>query len=181
MKYKALFILSLFLLFPSDVLAEQTVEDNPWEVSFGTTQMFVGWYEKGSSPVPTASATLILSRRVFEDFALWSVFNLPLAPNKRVTEEGLLVETQTPPTFMLGASYELMDYSISKTKSFGLDVGLSVGRPLTLEGQLFPVGAFRFKILTSQDSTMYAGVTTSPYNPEGDLVWGIIYGAGTRF
>lgn len=156
-------------------------EENSWEVSFGTTQMFIGWYDKGSSPVPTASATLILSRKVLGDFALWGVFNLPLVPNKRVSEDGLLVETQTPPTFMLGASYELMLHEISKTKSLGIDAGASVGRPLTVNGQLFPVGAFRFKILTSQDSTMYAGVTTSPYNAEGDLVWGIIYGAGTRF
>jgi len=181
LKYLSLMILSLVLLFPTTTLAEETVEENNWEVSFGTTQMFIGWYDKGSSPVPTASATLILSRKVFGDFALWGVFNLPLVPNKRVTEDGLLVETQTPPTFMLGASYELMSYEISKTKSLGIDAGASVGRPLTLDGQLFPVGAFRFKILTSQDSTMYAGVTTSPYNAEGDLVWGIIYGAGTRF
>jgi hypothetical protein len=156
-------------------------EDNPWEVSFGTTQMFVGWYEKGSSPVPTASATLILSRRVFEDFALWAVFNLPLTPNKRVTEEGVLTDTQTPPTFMLGASYELISYTLGRHKSVGLDVGFSAGRPLTLEGQVFPVGAMRVKLLRNEDSTIYVGVTTSPYNPEGDLVWGIIYGMGTRF
>ena len=84
-------------------------------------------------------------RRIFEDFALWSVLNLPLAPNKRVTEEGLLVETQTPPTLMLGASYEVFKYEISETKSLGIDAGISVGRSLTLEGELFPVGAFRFK------------------------------------
>lgn len=182
MKHNPLILLSLVLL-TSVAQAESypPVEENNWEVSFGTTQMFIGWYEKGSSPVPTASATIIFSRKIFKDFALWSVLNLPLAPNKRVTEEGLLVETQTPPTLMLGASYEVFKYEISETKSLGIDAGLSVGRSLTLDGDLFPVGAFRLKFLTSQDNTMYVGATTSPYNAEGDVVWGIIYGAGTRF
>jgi hypothetical protein len=182
MKHNPLILLSLVLL-TSVAQAESypPVEENNWEVSFGTTQMFIGWYEKGSSPVPTASATIIFSRKIFKDFALWSVLNLPLAPNKRVTEEGLLVETQTPPTLMLGASYEVFKYEISETKSLGIDAGISVGRSLTLEGKMFPVGAFRFKFLTSQDNTMYVGATTSPYNAEGDVVWGVIYGAGTRF
>jgi hypothetical protein len=52
-----------------------------------------------------------------------------------VTEEGLLVETQTPPTFMLGASYELARYDFTKKKSVGLDVGASVGHPLMQESQ----------------------------------------------
>lgn len=178
MKFSIVLVLSLSVFLTPSI---SQAEENNWEVSFGTTQMFIGWYEKGSSPVPTASATIILSRRIFDDFALWSVLNLPLAPNKRVTEEGLLVETQTPPTLMLGASYEVFKYEISETKSLGVDTGISVGRSLTLEGEIFPVGAFRLKFLTSQDNTMYVGATTSPYNAEGDLVWGIIYGAGTRF
>lgn len=173
----ALLLILSVLLTPSISHAEE----NNWEVSLGTTQMFIGWYEKGSHPVPTASATFILSRKVYESFALWAVFNLPLVPNKRVTEEGLLEESQTPPSFMLGASYELLSYKFAKKKSVGLDVGASVGHPITLEGQFFPVGAFRLKFVKDEDSTMYAGVTTSPYNPEGDLVWGLIYGMGYRF
>lgn len=156
-------------------------EENNWEVSFGTTQMFIGWYEKGSHPVPTSSATFILSRKVYESFALWAVFNLPLVPNKRVTEDGLLVETQTPPSFMLGASYELFKYKFKDEKSVGIDVGASVGHPITLDGRFFPVGAFRLKYLKDEDSSMYLGLTTSPYTPEGDLIWGLIYGMGYRF
>ena len=171
-------MLAFFVLLAPSV---SHADENNWEVSMGSTQMFIGWYKKGSYPVPTSSATFILSRRVYKSFALWAVFNLPLAPNKRVTKDGLLVETQTPPTFMLGASYELVRYAFTDTKSVGLDVGASVGHPLTLEGQLFPVGAFRLKFIKDKDSTMYAGVTTSPYNPEGDLVWGLVSGMGYRF
>ena len=176
--------LAITLMLAFSVLLAPSVshaDENNWEVSFGTTQMFIGWYKKGSHPVPTASATFILSRKVYESFALWAVFNLPLVPNKRVTDEGLLEETQTPPSFMLGASYELLSYEFTDKKSVGLDVGASVGHPITLEGQFFPVGAFRLKFLKDEDSSMYAGVTTSPYNPEGDLVWGLIYGMGYRF
>jgi hypothetical protein len=118
---------------------------------------------------------------MYESFALWVVFNLPTSSNKRFTEEGLLVESQTPPSLMLGASYELLGYEISDKKSLGLDVGASVGHTITLNGQFFPVGAFRLKFVKDEDSTMYAGVTTSPYNPDGDLVWGLIYGMGYRF
>lgn len=171
-------VLILSVLFTS---ATSHAEDNKWEVSIGSTQMFIGSYEKGSYPVPTGSATFILSRRVYESFALWAVFNLPLTPNRRLTEEGLLVESVTPPSFLLGASYELVTHKISDTKSLGLDVGASVGHPITLEGQFFPVGAFRLKFVKDKDSTIYAGVTTSPYNPEGDLVWGVISGMGYRF
>jgi len=174
--------LAIILIISSLLMsAISHAEENKWEVSIGSTQMFIGSYEKGSYPVPTGSATFILSRSVYESFALWMIFNLPLTPNRRLTEDGLLIESQTPPSFLLGASYELMGYQISDTKSLGLDVGASVGHPITLEGQLFPVGAFRLKFVKDKDSTIYAGVTTSPYNPEGDLVWGVISGMGYRF
>jgi len=176
-----IFLFLLFLTLPLSAHAEEEPIHRPWEASLGNTQMFIGWYKKGSYPVPTSSATLILSREVVFDFSLWAVFNLPLNSNRRVTEEGLLVESQTPPTFMLGLSYEFIRYGMSEGRSLGLDAGFSVGRPLTLEGQLFPVGAFRLKLLTKQDSSMYAGITTSPYNPEGDLVWGLISGMGYKF
>lgn len=178
---KHITVLFLSLLFLSTALAQEVEEGNNWEVSFGTTQMFIGWNNKGASPVPTASTTLILSRTVFSDFALWGVVNLPLVPNKRITEDGVLEETQTPPTLMLGVSYEIAKFKIDDKKSLGIDTGVSIGRSLTKEGQLFPVGAFRLKIFTSEDNSIYAGATTSPYNAEGDLVVGFIYGIGTRF
>jgi len=176
--------LTIALLLILSVLLTPTIshaDENNWEVSLGTTQMFIGGYEEGSIPVPTNSATFILSRKVYESFALWVVFNLPTTSNRRYTEEGFIEETQTPPSLMLGASYELLSYEFAKKKSVGLDVGASVGHTITLDGQFFPVGAFRLKFVKDEDSTMYAGVTTSPYNPEGDLVWGLIYGMGYRF
>ena len=176
--------LTIALLLILSVLLTPTIshaEENNWEVSLGTTQMFIGGYEEGSIPVPTNSATFILSRKVYESFALWAVFNLPTSSNKRFTEEGLLVESQTPPSLMLGASYELLSYDLTDNKYLGLDVGASLGHTITLNGQFFPVGAFRLKFVKDKDSTMYAGVTTSPYNPPGDLVWGLIYGMGYRF
>ena len=124
--------------------------------------MFSGVYEEGSIPVPSNSATFILSRKVYESFALWAVFNLPTSSNKRFTEEGLHVESQTPPSLMLGASYELLSYDLTDNKYLGLDVGASLGHTITLNGQFFPVGAFRLKFVKDKDSTMYAGVTTSP-------------------
>lgn len=181
MKYMPLMILSLILLFPMTTLAEETVEENKWEVSFGTTQMFLGWNREGAFPVPTASTTLILSRTVFSHFALWGVVNLPLVPNKRITEEGVLEDTQTPPSLMLGVSYEIAKLKIDDKKSLGVDTGVSIGRSLAKVGQLFPVGAFRIKIFINEDTSIYAGATTSPYNADGDLVVGFVYGVGTRF
>lgn len=150
-------------------------------MSFGTTQLLNGWYGKSETYLPTSSATLILSRTIFEDFALWSVFNLPLVPNQKVTDEGLLVQTQTPPALMLGVSYELIGIPFEQERLIGLDVGASVGREFTIDGRVFPVGAVRLKVVKSADNTIYIGATTSPYNPKGDLVWGLIYGLGTRF
>jgi hypothetical protein len=176
--------LTIALLLILSVLLTPTIshaEENKWEVSLGTTQMFIGGYKEGSIPVPTNSATFILSRKVYESFALWAVFNLPTSSNKRFTEEGFIEETQTPPSLMLGASYELLSYDLTDNKYLGLDVGASVGHTITLDGQFFPVGAFRLKFVKDKDSTMYAGVTTSPYTPEGDLVLGLIYGMGYRF
>lgn len=59
--------------------------------------------------------------------------------------------------------------------------GFSLGRTIDLGGQYFPVGAFRVKLLKDQDSSIFAGVTASPYNRNGDMVWGVIYGMGYRF
>ena len=91
------------------------VEENNWEVSYRHYRCLLA----GMRRVHLLCRQLLLPLSspvgIFEDFALWSVLNLPLAPNKRVTEEGLLVETQTPPTLMLGASYEVFKYEISET------------------------------------------------------------------
>ena len=178
MKY---LFLALILLLPVELYAESETKESLWEVSFGTTQMFLGWNNEGSFPVPTASTTLILSRTVFSDFALWGVVNLPLVPNKRITEDGVLEDTQTPPSLMLGVSYEIAKLKIDDKKSLGIDTGVSIGRSLAKVGQLFPVGAFRIKIFINEDTSIYAGATTSPYNAEGDLVVGFVYGVGTRF
>ena len=177
MKY---LFLALILLLPVELYAESETKESLWEVSFGTTQMFLGWNNEGSFPVPTASTTLI-SRTVFSDFALWGVVNLPLVPNKRITEDGVLEDTQTPPSLMLGVSYEIAKLKIDDKKSLGIDTGVSIGRSLAKVGQLFPVGAFRIKIFINEDTSIYAGATTSPYNAEGDLVVGFVYGVGTRF
>jgi hypothetical protein len=171
----------LALLILSLPISSYANDHNPWEVSLGTTQMFFGWYGEDSSQVPTSSATLILSRELIGGLSAWGVFNLPLTPNKRVTAEGVIEDTITLPTLMLGLSYEALSYQYDERKRIGLDAGLSVGRPLTLKGQVFPVGAFRLKLVKDNENTVYVGLTTSPYNPEGDLVWGLIYGMGTKF
>lgn len=154
---------------------------NKWEVSIGTTQLFSGWYSQESSPVPTASATLMISRETLRDFYVWGVFNLPLAPNKIVTKDGVSELTMTPPTVMLGGSYETLSYTFSERKKIGVDVGASIGKALISGWRFFPVGAFRIKLVKDDDTTLYVGVTTAPYNAQGDLIWGLIYGAGTRF
>ena len=171
----------LALLILSLPISSYANDHNTWEVSLGTTQMFFGWYGEDSSQVPTSSATLILSRELIGGLSAWGVFNLPLTPNKRVTAEGVIEDTITLPTLMLGLSYEALSYQYDERKRIGLDAGLSVGRPLTLKGQVFPVGAFRLKLVKDNENTVYVGLTTSPYNPEGDLVWGLIYGMGTKF
>lgn len=171
-----LLLLGLFSLISLRAQAE-----SKWEVSIGSTQMFVGGVKNQTFPLPTASSTLIFSRTIFEDFALWAIVNFPLSANKRLTSEGVIVEDQTPPVAMLGASYTLLQSKIGERKSVGLDAGLSLGRTIDLAGQYFPVGAFRVKLLKDQDSSIFAGVTTSPYNRSGDMVWGVIYGMGYRF
>ena len=95
----------LALLILSLPISSYANDHNPWEVSLGTTQMFFGWYDEDSSQVPTSSATLILSRELIGGLSAWGVFNLPLTPNKRVTAEGVIEDTITLPTLMLGLSY----------------------------------------------------------------------------
>lgn len=175
MTHRTLLIL-VTLLLPVTSFA-----DPKWEASLGQTQMFVGGIKDQSFPLPTASSTIILSRSLYEDFALWFIVNFPLSANKRLTKEGVVVDTQTPPVAMLGVSYNVFEYDYDETNQIGVDLGLSLGRTIDLSGQYFPVGAFRFKLLTGKYNTMYVGVTTSPYNMEGDLVWGVIYGLGHRF
>jgi hypothetical protein len=143
--------------------------------------MVIGWYGKGSLPVPTSSATVVLGYSLSESFSLWSVFNLPLSPNRKVNGEGLIEETLTPPSFMLGGSYQLFKIDVSETDTFGMDIGLSIGRTIALEGLFFPVGASRFKFLMGDRSSAFIGLTTSPYNSDGEIVWGLVYGMGKRF
>ena len=154
---------------------------NPWEVSFGTTQMFSGWYSKEPSNLPTSSATLILSREIFGNLSVWGIFNLPLVPNQEVTSSGELIRTQTPPALMLGGSYQLISYEFDEGRVLGLDFGASVGRTFVRDGKFFPVTAFRLKVVKDRDMTVFAGLSTSPYSVEGDLVWGLVYGVGTKF
>lgn len=173
-----LFILfiSLSLLLPTNTQAE-----NKWEASLGQTQMFVGGIKGRSFPLPTVSSTIILSRSVYENFALWAIVNFPLSANKRLTSDGVLVEDQTPPVAMFGASYNILSHDLDEGKSLGFDIGLSLGRTIDLAGRYFPIGALRFKFLKDEGSTLYVGVTTSPYDTNGGMVWGVVYGMGYRF
>lgn len=168
-------LFTLLILFPTISFAEAK-----WEVSIGSTQMFVGGVKDKTFPLPTASSTLIVSRSLYEDFALWAIVNFPLSVNKRITNEGVVVEAQTPPVVMLGLSYTFFGHRIDEKKSIGLDAGFSLGRTIDLAGQYFPIGAIRFKYL-KEDSSIYIGLTTSPYNMDGDMVYGVIYGLGHRF
>ena len=63
----------------------------------------------------------------------------------------------------------------------GLDIGASIGRELTLDGRIFPIGASRIKVVVDNSNSAYLGLTTSPYNADGDLVFGLVYGVGMRF
>lgn len=156
-------------------------QDNPWEISFGGTQMFSGWYSKEVSHLPTSSMTAIISHSIGENFAAWGVFNLPLVPNQTISEEGILVQNMTPPALMLGLSYQPFIFEFREKRELGFDIGASVGKEIALKGRVFPVGAARLKVVIDNSTTVYAGVTTSPYNAEGDVLWGLIYGVGTKF
>ena len=81
-------------------------QDNPWEISFGGTQMFSGWYSKEVSHLPTSSMTAVLSYEILECITVWGIFNLPLVPNQKLTPEGLVIQNQTPPALMLGGSFQ---------------------------------------------------------------------------
>jgi len=88
---------------------------------------------------------------------------------------------KTPPALMFGASYEIVRLKYDKKRWIGIDTGLSVGRALVIESRFFPVSATRLKVIKDKDTTYYIGLTTSPYNSDGDLVFGLVYGAGMRF
>lgn len=156
-------------------------QDNPWEISFGSTQMFSGWYSKEVSHLPTSSMTAVLSYEILESITVWGVFNLPLVPNQKLTSEGLIVQNQTPPALMLGGSFQPILIEVKKDRDLGIDLGASIGKEIALSGRFFPVGAARLKLIIDDSTTVYAGVTTSPYNADGDLLWGLIYGVGTKF
>lgn len=177
---KTLTILTILLIY---ILQPQTSKANPkpWEVSFGNTQVFSGWYNEDISYVPTSSSTLILSYKISDHFALWTIGNIPLSPNQEVTEDGIVVRNITLPTLMLGVSYEPIAIEIYEKTILGLDIGASIGRELTLDGRIFPIGASRIKVVVDNSNSAYLGLTTSPYNADGDLIFGLVYGVGMRF
>jgi len=156
-------------------------QDNPWEISFGNTKMFSGWYSKEVSHLPTSSMTAVLSYELLDSITVWGVFNLPLVPNQKLTSKGLIVQNQTPPTLMLGGSFQPVLIEVKKDRYLGLDIGASIGKEIALSNRLFPVGAARLKLIIDDSTTVYTGVTSSPYNTDGDLLWGLIYGVGTKF
>ena len=162
---------------PSQDDQEETVERHPWELSFGTTQLFEGWFGESELNLPVSSATLMLSRQLGEYVNLWAIFNLPLVPSQEVQPDGSTRLTRSAPVFLAGASLILFNTKLSKSNRLSADLGLYGGKILRKDGPYFPLSALRLNILKGQDTTIYLGLSASV----GVDTLGLVYGVGHRF
>jgi len=148
-----------------------------WELSFGTTQLFEGWFGESELNLPVSSATLMLARALGERFHLWAIFNLPLVPSQEVQADGSARLTRSAPVFLFGGSVVLFTEKVSKKNRLSADLGLWGGKVLRRGGPYFPLSALRLKILKGEDTTLYLGLSASV----GVDTLGLIYGVGHRF
>lgn len=156
---------------------EERAERHLWELSFGTTQLFEGWFGESELNLPVSSATLMLSRQLGEHVNLWAIFNLPLVPSQEVQPDGSTRLTRSAPVFLAGASLILFNTKLSKSNRLSADLGLYGGKILRKAGPYFPLSALRFNILKGQDTTIYLGLSASV----GVDTLGLVYGVGHRF
>ena len=157
----------------------ETAEERPfpWEVSFGTTQLFEGWFGKSELRLPVSSATLMLSRQFGNHINLWAIFNLPLVPSQEILRDGSSRLTRSAPVILFGPSLILFSVPISSTNRLSADLGLYGSKVLRAGGPWFPLSALRINLLKGADTTVYLGLSAST---EINTL-GLIYGVGHRF
>ncbi len=152
-------------------------EERLWELSFGTTQLFEGWFGEDELDLPVSSATVMLSRDITGWLNAWVIFNLPLVSAQVITKDGELKTSRSAPALLLGLSADLFEARVSRRDSFKLELGLYAGQVLREGGRAFPLAALRGVVLKGGDTTLYIGVSGSALLESV----GLIYGVGHRF
>ena len=149
----------------------------PWEVSFGTTQLFENWFGQNDLNLPVSSATLMLAWAYHERLRAWVIFNLPLVPSQHLNSEGEARFSKNPPVVLLGLSAVLLNQKLRRQNRLEVDFGLYGGKVLEPNGLYFPVMAGRVSLIKKEDVSIYVGLSASV---RVDTL-GLIYGVGHRF
>ena len=149
----------------------------PFEVSFGTTQLFENWFGQNELSLPVSSATLMLAWSFHERVRAWVIFNLPLVPSQHLNSEGEARFSKNPPVALLGLSALLFKQKLRRDNELEIDLGVYGGKVLEPDGLYFPVFASRVSLIKKEDVTIYVGLSASI---RVDTL-GLIYGVGHRF
>jgi hypothetical protein len=173
-------LICLLILCPSSSYAQdQSTQEKPtpiWEVSFGTNQLFEGWFRDSTGVLPTTSALIINEWLITDRISLGLAFNLPMVPSRKVVD-GKISESYSAPAVLIGPAVDLLRFSISKRAIFKTQFSLLIGSVIKDEMPIFPLGALRLKIETAEKSGVYIGVSASL---AVDSI-GLIYGVSHRF
>ncbi len=171
-------LILMFIVLGSFDLSAQEKEKKPepiWDVSFGTSQLFEGWFHKDTQGIiPTTSALLTNELFLTRKISLALAFNLPMVPSRRVID-GKISESYSAPANLVGPAIDLFHLSVSKRATFKVQVSLLMGTVIKPELPIFPLSAFRLKIESDEKSGVYIGVSASLAVNSIGLIYGVLY------
>lgn len=180
-------LMCLLIFYPLSSYAQDKSQDQSqdksqdktipiWEVSFGTNQLFEGWFRDANGVLPTTSALIINEWLITDRISLGLAFNLPMVPSRKVVD-GKISESYSAPAILIGPAVDLLRFTVSKRAIFKTQVSLLMGSVIKKEMPIFPLAAFRLKIETAEKSGVYIGISASLAI---DSI-GLIYGVSHRF
>ncbi len=177
---KAILLLLSTILFS---YAEQDPLFKSLEISFGTSQMFVGensverlWNEE-KAILPTSTALIVGEYRFDSTWSIQGFYNIPLGMEKVISDAGELELEWAAPTVGLGPNVSLFPVSF-RDNLFTTQTALGSVVIIRPEGFNYTLtGSIRLHLAAADGFTMYLGTAGSLGIP-GIVLW---YGVGHRF
>ncbi len=148
------------------------------EISFGTAQIFATPELDLATKelLPTTSALFIGEWFFWRSVGLVTLLNLPLSTAKSI-RNNQVIESFSPPTLAVGLSWAPVSWAFRETSRFEMQLALLGGALLASDGRLFPLAAFRLRLLQNEGFALYLGAAFA-FRVESSA---LIYGVGHRF